>query len=368
MTTTDPDNGKTGASVREAKVAYVTSRFPKLTETFILREILALARMGQPVEIFPLLDVQQSIRHPEAETLTSRIHYTPYLNSAILAANIHYLRRRPRRYMAALWLAFKDNIGSANLLLRALMLFPKSVYNARVMNSIGICHVHAHFATHGALSALIIECLTDIPFSFTAHAHDIFVRPGALRAKLARSRYVIVISNFNKTFLLERYPDIDEHKFHVIHCGIELERYPERQFPRRDGQINILSVASLEPYKGIEHLIRACGQLSGKGGFFCRIVGDGRLRSELQNLIEKLGLTECVHLLGARTQEEVGELLAQADLFVLPSVIAADGQMEGIPVALMEAMASGLPVIASRLSYQTSVTETHFGIPKGEIF
>ncbi|MBI4468904.1 MAG: glycosyltransferase [Acidobacteria bacterium] len=339
--------------LQPSPMAYIMSRFPRLTETFILRELLELERQGQPLAIFPLLRVQQAVRHREARPLMPKVLYTSYLTPAIFSANFHYLRRSPRRYLETLWMVLKGTWGSSNLFLGAVAVFPKSVYLARLIEAQGIKHVHAHFATHPTLAALIISELTEVGFSFTAHAHDIFVRTKILDKKIEKARFVVAISEFNKQYLLRLCAQTPEDKIKVIHCGVESARYLTRRSSvlNKEGRFRVLSIASLQPYKGIEYLVKACALLRAEvPDFRCLIIGEGEDRKRIQRLIGRLGLERIVLLLGARPHHEVIPLLAEADLFVLPSVVAPDGQMEGIPVALMEAMASGLPVVATRLS------------------
>lgn len=332
-------------------IAYIMSRFPKLSETFILREMLELEKQGQPIVIFPLLRVQQPVCHAEVHRLIPRVQYTPFLSLAILSANFHYLRRSSRQYLKMLWSALRGNWGSVNLFMGAIGIFPKSAYLARLIEEQGIWHVHAHFATHPALAALIISELTGISFSFTAHAHDIFVDTKMLGEKIRKARVVVTISTFNKQYLLRLCPETPADKIRVIHCGIESERYGKKRGCRKDNRFTILCVASLEPYKGIPYLVKACGLLKSRlSNYRCLIVGEGKERKRIERLIADLGLREVVILLGGQPQDKVAALLTDVDLFVLPSVVAADGQMEGIPVALMEVMASGLPVVSTRLS------------------
>lgn len=330
-------------------VAYIMSRFPKLTETFILREILELERQGQPVMILPLLRVRQPVRHADVDRVLDKVHAVPLLSWRLLSANLAAVWRSPRRYFSAWALALRGTWGSANLFLGAFATVPQAVYFARVIERAGVRHVHAHYATHPALAALITAELTGVSFSFTAHAHDIFVHTTMLGEKLRRARFIAAISEFNKRYLLRFNPEAGE-KIHVVHCGVDLSRYQPQ--PRRaDRMFTLLCVAGLEPYKGLPHLIRACAQMrSALGRFHCLIVGEGRERRNLERLIAELDLTDTVQLLGALPQERLAGLFGQADLCILPSVVASDGQMEGIPVALMEAMASGLPVVATRLS------------------
>ena len=344
---------------REARapVVYIMSRFPLLTETFILREMLELERQGVPLAVFPLLRARQSVRHAEVGRLKAKVHYTPFLSPAIISANLGFLRRAPRRYLRLLWTVLRGNWGSANLLVGGLGVFPKSVYFARLVEEQDVRHVHAHFATHPALAAFIVSELTGTSFSFTAHAHDIFLHERMLAEKVGRARFVVAISEFNKQYLLQRAPGVSPDKIKVVHCGIEPDKYGTQSELQAEGREvpgappTALCVASLQPYKGIKYLVRACVLVAQRvRDFRCLIVGEGADRPELEALISELGLQETVRLLGARPQHEVASLLGTADIFVLPSVVAPSGQMEGIPVALMEAMASRLSVVSTRLS------------------
>lgn len=334
--------------IRPAPVAYIMSRFPKLSETFILREMLEMERQGQPIIVLPLLTVQQPTHHPEAEPLMARAQYTPFISRPIIAANLHYLRRRPRAYLATLWRALRGNFGSANLFGGAIGIFPKSVYFARLVKSQGIRHVHAHYATHPALAAMIISELTGVTFSFTAHGHDLYLLTRMIGEKMQLASFVVTISEFNKQHLLKLCPELPPEKIKIIHCGIQLDRYgaqtsrsPER---KTDRAFTILCVASLERHKGHEYLVKACALLKNKlGNFRCLLAGEGEERPRLEKLIAELGLRDVVHLLGGQAQQRVAALLAEADLFALAST------RDALPVVLMEAMASRLPVVATRI-------------------
>ena len=332
-------------------VAYIMSRFPLLTETFILREMLELEEQGVALSVFPLLRAAPAVRHDEVDQLRARVHFTPFLSLPIIAANVRIFARDPGRYLRLLWSVLKGNWGSLNLLVGAVGIFPKSVYFARLAERLGIRHVHAHFATHPALSALIVSELAGIGFSFTAHAHDIFLHRQMLGEKMRKARFVAAISEFNRDLLTGIAPDLPGDRIEVVHCGIKLDRYGPRGAPTADGSVTALCVASLQPYKGLKVLLGAATRIVAKvPEFRCLIVGEGPQRAELEAMIARLGLEDVVHLLGGRPQNEVADLLGRADLFVLPSVVAPSGQMEGVPVALMEAMASRLPVVSTRVS------------------
>jgi glycosyltransferase involved in cell wall biosynthesis len=355
-----------GPAIIRRPIAVLLSRFPLVTETFILREIIELERQGQPVVLVPLLRETPAVMHREAGQWVSRALYTPFLSLPILASNLRALRNRPRQYLRLLGKVLVGSLRSPSLLLGTLGIIPKSVYLAEQLRVQGIRHLHAHFATHPAMSALIISTLADTTFSFTVHAHDIFLRSSRamLREKIRQASFVRSISRFNQEFLTALYPDVTDGKIHVVHVGIHPELYrPASSGPAAHNPVSgdhrrantpplqLLCVAGLKPYKGVPTLVEACRHLRDAGVVFeCNIIGDGPMRNEIEALIRDSALEGQVHLCGARPQHEVAELMTQASVFVLPSIITAEGWMEGIPVALMEAMATGIPVVTSSLS------------------
>ena len=329
-------------------VAVLLSRFPLVTETFILREVIEMERQGQPVRLVPLLRERPATVHREAVPWMRTALHTPFLSPAILAANARALRRTPRLYGGLLGRVLLGTAASPNMLVRTLALFPKCVYLAERLRDEGIGHIHAHFATYPALAAFIVSRLTGIPYSVTVHAHDVFVRRTLLHEKLEAASFVRTVSRFNRHFLSGLYPDLAD-QLDVIHVGVDPDAHACA--PPVDGAPRLLCVAALKPYKGLPVLVEACRRLRNDGvSFHCEIVGEGPERRALEAAILRARLQERVRLLGARPQHEVARLLDESSVFVLPSVVAADGQMEGIPVALMEAMASGRPVVASALS------------------
>jgi colanic acid/amylovoran biosynthesis glycosyltransferase len=340
-------------------VAVLMSRFPTVTETFILREMIEMERQSQPVRLVPMLRDNPPVVHEEAKPWTSRALYTTYLSGPIVAANLRTLVRRPFTYFSLLARLIGGTITRPGTLARTVAIFPKSVYLAQELQREGLKHIHAHYATHPATMALIIAKLSDITFSFTVHAHDIQVDRSLLRWKLRETRFVRSISDFNKRFLERLYPEETRGgKIIVVHVGIEPSTYEERSrhlvpiaSATQTSIPKILCVAAHRPYKGLPVLIEACRILRGEGvKFHCDVVGHGPQRAELEQLIRERNLGDVFVLAGPRPQDEVARMMAEATLFVLPSIIASDGQMEGIPVALMEAMASGRAVVSTSIS------------------
>ena len=344
-------------SRRDRAVAVLMSRFPSVTETFILREMIEMERQAQPVRLVPMLKESPPVVHDAAKPWTSRALYTPYLDARIAKANLRALATHPARYLWLLLRLVAGTITRPSTLVRTLAVFPKSVFLAKQLEDEGVRHVHAHFATHPTTMALIISRLSRVTFSFTVHAHDIQLDRSLLRWKVREARFIRSISDFNRRFLEELYPEV-RGKIEVIHVGIEPEAYEGAGEPA-SGTPRVLCVAAHKPYKGLPVLIEACRILRDAGvAFHCDVVGHGPMHDELAAMIRERGLDGVLTLIGPRPQEEVAKMMAAATLFVLPSIIAADGQMEGIPVALMEAMATGRAVVSTAIAGIPELVET----------
>jgi glycosyltransferase involved in cell wall biosynthesis len=336
-----------------SKIAYIVSRFPHLPETFILREMISLEQLGWQIELYPLIIQRQDLIHHEARPWLRRAHTVPWLSPGVLGANLAKLIRHPRQYFSLFWRTLKENLSSPKFLVRALLLFPRAVWLADRFKQTGITHVHAHYATHTALVAWLINQMTGISYSITVHAHDIFVEKPMLATKLQDSVFVSAISEFNRQYLVDMFGPWVRQKTQIIRCGIDPAYYGNEEHTdlAETGRLEIISIGSLQPYKGHIYLVKTCAELQKRGvPFRCRIIGGGDLRPMLERAIRENQLDGRVELLGPRTQDEVSRLLRTANCYVQPSVITSSGKMEGIPVALMEAMASGIPVVATSIS------------------
>lgn len=360
------------------RVAYIMSRFPKITETFVLFEMKALEDHGAEVEVFPLLRQPPGPRHEEAERYEERARHTPFLSWRMLLANARMFRRDPGLYLRTWWEMLAGTLGSLKFCLGALVYFPKSVAFAEQMEDMGIDHVHAHFANHPALSALMVNRLVGIPYSFTAHGSDLHVDRRMLCPKVASASFVVAVSSYNRELIVE---DCGEHvrdKVVVIHCGTDptvfrpttaAERRPD-PVSTSDRSLRIVCVASFEEVKGHRFLIQACGMLVRRGvDVRVDLAGGGPLRADVERLVTELGLEDRVTIHGPVPRSVVGRLLSEADVAVLASHPTRSGKREGIPVALMEAMMTGLPVVASRLSGIPELVEdgrTGYLVPSGD--
>lgn len=338
-----------GASA--GRVGYVMSWYPAVTETFILHEMLQLRRLGVDLDIFPLLGAATDVRHPGSEELDGRVHYHRGFSPELMLAQLHWLRRRPRAYLRAWWRALAGNARSPGFLLRALVVVPRAALIARRAQARGIRHVHAHWATHPALAAFVVRELTGIGYSFTMHAHDLYVDRTMLRQKIDGARFVVTISRFNRALLGRLYGRAASEKTTVIPCGVDPRLFRPRPRREPDGVLRIACVAGLRDYKGHRWLVDACEILEARGvPFRCVLVGDGPERAAIEARIAGAGLGDRVRLLGNQAQDRIRALIDESDVMALPSIVTESGMMDGIPVALMEAMAAEVPVVSTRVS------------------
>ena len=335
------------------RVAYLMSRFPKITETFILYEMLAVAEQGVEVELYPLWREHTRQVHPEAQPLVARAQFEPSLAWRFLKSHAYFLRRNPLSYCKTLGALLRGTWRSPRYLLGALAIFPKVVHWAYLMRRANISHIHAHFASHPAAAAFAIGRLTGIPYSFTAHGSDLHRDKTMLRAKVREASWVVAISQYNRDLILDECPTEDAHKVEVIHCGVNLSAIAVRDNQQRISRdpFNIICIGTLHEVKGQAYLIDACQSLRRRGvKVSCHFVGDGPDEAALRRRARASGIENYIHFHGRCTRGRVLELLAQSHVLAAPSVFSRDGRREGIPVVLMEAMAVGVPVVASQIS------------------
>lgn len=332
----------------DLRVLYVVSLFPCWSETFIVREIHELVRRGVDVRILSLRHPSESFVQSDAQALLGRVIYPPR-GLALLGRWLREALSAPRRSLvelAELTVALlRDPVAWA----KSLVVWARTLGVMAELRRLRAQHVHAHWATYPSTAAMWIAQRTQLRFSFTAHAHDIFVNDQLLRHKLRRAAFGVTISSFNRHFLAERVTPRALDVLRIIHCGVAPDRLRFEPSGRVPGRI--LSVGRLDPIKGFEYLIDACARLAADGvAFDCQIIGDGPLRPALEQRIARLGLQDRVRLLGALPQERVQAAMREASVFALACVVTPAGDRDGIPVALMEAMACGLPVVSTEVS------------------
>ena len=331
------------------KIAYIIHRFPYLTETFIMREIYWLRQQGLDVQIFSLLEPKHSVVHDQAKELLKYTTYSPFVSWNVFKSQFHFLLRSPLRYFKSLANVFLQTYREPAVLVRALVLFPKSVWFARLIEKENVNHIHSHFVWLDGIAAGVVFDLTGITFTIHPHAFGLFSRnQKSVKRELEHATQIVTISKFHRKYIQDLCPDIKSDKINVVYCGMEAERFQPQSIPTGERPVQLLSIGRLTEKKGFEYLISACRNLADRGlEFKCQVIGGGDLKHELQKKIVELQLEEFVELAGSKSQQQVIQAYQESDIFVLPCVVASDGDRDGIPVVLMEAMACEVPVITT---------------------
>ncbi len=333
------------------RLGYIVTEFPKTTETFIYRELLELHRAGHEIRLFHLTPFRgQEVVHEFARPILGWAAGTGYLSGKSLGALGRALLRRPVAVLGLIGRMVRGGMGNRSMLAKSLLILPKCLYFAEQLQAWGADHVHAGFATHPATCAWMIGRMTDIPYSVSCHAHDIFVSRSMLDFKLGEAACVRPISRFNQDYLQEKIPRLRNQRFAVIHIGLDLQAI--RPLPAVGGDdFRILYVGSLEVRKGVDDLLTALAGCSGElGTWHCDIMGDGPVRMELEAQVQDLGLADQVVFHGKQPVEEIYRAYGRCHVLVVPSIIDGSGRTEGIPTVLVEALAHQRPVISTRVS------------------
>ncbi|MBD3241168.1 MAG: glycosyltransferase [Chitinivibrionales bacterium] len=334
-------------------IAQVVSRFPKLSETFVLHEMIHLQReYGIRVELFALVRESTKTMHRDAVPFLRRLNSRPLLSGQVIGAQLYWLMRRSGTY-ARLWAQIlAGSASSPRVLIRSVVVLLKAALFAQQARRLRVHHIHAHFATYPALAAYCMHRLSRIPYTFTAHAHDIYMwkQWSLLAHKCRAASGIVTISEYNRSLLCWLCGTQVVDRVHVIRCGVDTVKFHPAQLRKRRGPL-VLCVASLEPYKGQEYLLQACVLLRRRGvQFSCVCVGAGSTLIPLRKQVEAEGLQDKVRLIGPQPEHRVHRLLRRASVFAHPSVVMKDGRADGVPVALMEAMAMGVPCISTKVS------------------
>ena len=325
-----------------ANFAYLFERFPSFGQTFCYREVAEFARQGIAPSIV-------SIRNPKDEPpqdwdarIVERVHYLPEERELLESVR----RASKNQELTPEIVAALDEWGRRTDFLRLY----QAVYVGLRLREMGIGHVHAHFMGMAARTAFWIHKFFPVTFSFTAHANDIFAPRNfeiGLDKLVDTARVIVTVSDYAKKFLKERFPQRAD-RIRRIYNGLNLAEFARADFSSAPPLI--LAVGRLIAKKGFGDLIRACGLIAERGkSFRCEIIGEGPFENELRGQINQLNLQNRVALSGAKALREVRQRLIAANIFVLPSVIDPEGGMDNLPTVIMEAMATGLPVLSTAI-------------------
>lgn len=336
------------AATPPLRVLYVVSLFPCWSETFIVREMHALIGHGAEIAILSLKPPSEAIVQERAAELLGRTQHPFGALRSVLALCALGLRH-PLVVGGFLATLCSQMWRQPLNLLRSVGAVCRAAGQWRWVRQFDPQLVHAPWATYPATAAWFLARLSGRPFSFTSRAHDIFVEDHMMRAKLVHAALAVTITRNNVRHMARWMAAPQQRTVHVVHSALDLAEITYRRhdrLPRR-----LLSVGRLDPIKGFDVLLAALAELRRRGvAFDSLVIGDGEERARLQAQCDALALGDCVIFAGAQPLARVRQAMAEAAVMVMPCVVTPDGNADGIPNVLTEAMAAGLPVLSTRVS------------------
>jgi glycosyltransferase involved in cell wall biosynthesis len=343
------------------RIIYLSKAFPYTeAEAFLTPEISALTRRGHAVLIVPR-SPRNIVIHGDAQPMLSITKTQPLVSAEIMSAALSEVRQNPTKALGVLSLLMKSR--NVRILTRNLAVYAKGLWLAQIAREWGATHIHAHWATYTATMALIASELTEIPWSFTAHRHDI-VANNLLTLKMKKATFGRFISQSGLELAKSLAIKDIEDKAQILHMGVDLSSV-QTGIVRRCANSVILCPANLLPVKGHKYLIEAIEILKRRGvEVSLWLAGEGELRQSLHDQVNIAGLSDQIRFLGQLSHTEVLRCYAEAmvDMVVLPSVDLGNGQHEGIPVALIEPMSYGIPVISTTTGGVTELLREGAGL------
>jgi colanic acid/amylovoran biosynthesis glycosyltransferase len=346
------DRGPNGGTCRQRPpIVMLTSQFPSLSETFVQSDIVGLKARGWPLKIVSLRRGSSISSHCPVESSVviyeSKIQFFLAAITEIIAHPVSCIRT----FVASVKDALNPGEPASPLArIKGIAHATAGISVAHRLRSSAPRHLHCHFAHAPTSVGMYAAKQLAIPFSFTGHANDLFQNRVLLKRKLERAAFVACISHWHREFYTSICP-ISERKSRVIRCGVDTSHWTERNFQSNKSKVRLISVCRLVEKKGMDTLLRAIATMESKWRerITLTIVGDGPDREKLLQMAHDLRCDNLLELAGALPHEAVRARLLDADVFVLPCKTDRNGDRDGIPVALMEAMACGVPVVAGDL-------------------
>jgi glycosyltransferase involved in cell wall biosynthesis len=326
-------------------LAYILNTYPQPSQSFIRREIVALEAMGHIVHRIAMRPTTEPLVDPLNKSEADKAEYVLKDGTGQLAkAAFRRLRADPRRFLEAMKAAFRMGRQSDVGVLRHMIYLAEAAHIAERCAALGVTHAHAHFGTNPAAVAMLSHLLGGPRYSFTVHGPEEFDAPRALslRDKIHHAAFAVAISQFGRSQLCRWADHADWPRIKVVHCGIEPIRYPA-PVPLPVGPRRIVAIGRLVEQKGQLALIDAMAGLADTR-LHLTLIGDGEMRPQIEAAIAHHGIGDHVTLTGWVDEDRVNAELAASHALIMPSFA------EGLPMVVMEAMATGRPVIATHIA------------------
>ena len=341
-------------------LGFLVKTYPKISETFVLQEILAIQKEPYDVTIFSMQYPTDDQFHKAFDTVTAEINYlTPnhWKHRLSIKSHLKMISLSFRPYLSTLFFALKHREG------RPFEQFCQAVYLTGLVQEQGIQHLHVHFASEPTGLAELTSRLCKVTYSISAHAKDIYLQsPSSLARKISNAQFLVTCTEYNRRYL--NSINTSSTPVYRIYHGIDATRIMNESNSNNthhhSDHVRIFSVGRLQEKKGFPTLIAACRLLKQAGySFRCDIVGYGPYMGRLRALIDQYHLSDSVSLWGKMTHERVVEFYRQADIFALPCQVTNEGDRDGIPNVLMEAMTFAIPVVSTNISGIPEIIENN---------
>jgi len=348
------------------RVAYLVNLYPKISHSFIRREIQALESQGVSVDRYAVRTTAEPlVDEADLEEKAKTAVLLDLGPTKLVLSVLRVVARHPFRFVRTLGLSIRTGIGSDRGLARHLFYVVEACALLVLLRRTPVDHVHAHFGTNATAVAMYCAALGGPGYSFTAHGTESFDSPHRIRLglKAERARFVVTVCQYGRRELIASSPMIDEGKVYVVRCGLD-EAFRAAPAWRSLGSTQLVVVGRLSPEKGHRVLLEAASRLARThSSFRIALVGDGPLRSEIERQVMASGLGERIQILGWQDSAGVQRILSSSRALVLASL------GEGLPVVIMEAMAMGRPIVSTDVGGVSELVihgETGWLVPPGD--
>lgn len=349
--------------MQNTTLAYILKGYPRISETFISNEILLLEQLGFSIHLIPMRHPRENFCHDSVKQIKAPVDYLPteILQEfpRLLLPNILQAAKQPEKYREGLLQAAKKFRKSRKMATIKHLLQAGYLTNNILSKHPDIQHLHGHFAHSPTSVTMFSSLLSGLPFSFTAHAKDIYTaKPDHLQEKVAAAKFAVTCTQHNAEYLKQLAKGSDT-TIHTIYHGIDTELFNSKGANLTpSAPYRIMTVARMTEKKGLPTIYKALAILKDKGiAFQHTLIGDGDDRQQIVELLSELQLNDCCTLAGTKTHDQVLETFKESDLFILGCQIAESGDRDGIPNVIVESLAMGVPALATNVSAIPEILE-----------